>query len=239
MRFVHRSSGLVALLLAGCWQGNYWDRTDGINPRNEPVRIPKNLPPGSTETASRVYSVGQDVLAKNPQLSLRPLFSAIGSNEETVFHSGFSHIYISDGLVKKCRTDAELAGVLCLELGKMVSEREVQVAAQSRDDDRDPLLAPRFSDVAGSSFSADMTQQAELARYQKERPKKRASAPVPPPDPRELAVTFFTKAGYQAEELDRVEPLLRTAERNPKFEKQLNNGPAQEDGGLGIPVPKK
>lgn len=238
MRYLHRSSGLALLLLVGCWQSNYWDRTDGINPRNEPIRIPKDMPPAPTETASRVYAVGQDILAKNPHLSLRPLFTAIGTSEETVFHSGFSVVYISEGLVRKCKTDAELAGILCIELGKMVSEREVQITAENRDDERGPLMAPRMPDVVGGNLAADMTQQAELAQYQKERPKKRPGNPVPPPDPHELAVNFYTKAGYSAEELSRVEPLLRTADRNPKFEKQLNSGlPA--DSGRGIPTPKK
>jgi hypothetical protein len=237
MGAVHRWLMLGFVGATGCWQGGLLDQRDKVNVKNEPVQFPKDLPAAPTESASRVYAVGQTILVKNPQLGLRPLFTAIGSPEETIFHSGFSHIYISEGLIQKCKTDSELAGVLCLELGKMVSEREAQIVLQNRDDEREPLFPPRLPDVVGGGMSADMTSQAELARYQKEYPKKRVGNPTPPPDSKELAARYYTNAGYVAADLTKIEPLLRTAERNPKFEKQLNLGP--QDSGLGIPVPKK
>ena len=225
----------TCFLFLGCWQGNYRDDENSRTANSEPTKLPKNLPPAATETASRVYTIGQEILAKNPQLPVRPLFTTIGSKEETVFHSGNAQVYISEGLVRKLKTDGELSAVLCLELGKMISEREGQLSKQDHREADRPLLPPRMPDVAGSSMGADMTQQAEMARFQQQNPRRNTGVMPPPPNPEFLAKGYLTRAGYNADELTRVQSLLRNAEMNPTFEKQLNLGGAAS--GLGIPSP--
>jgi hypothetical protein len=230
--------GILSLLL-GCWQTDTNRDRGPFGMKMEPVKIPKNLPPASTEAASRVHSIGQQIIAANPKLGVRPLFAAIGVEDETVFHSGSANIFISDGVVKRCKTDGELAAVLCLELGKLVSEREAQIAKEDREEVRDPLLTPRASDVVGGSVAPDLTQQAELARFQKENPRRRTSSQLPPPpDPEFLARGYLSKSGFDPQELDKVKGLLHSAKMNPKYENQINHGiPEGFSSGLGIPTP--
>ena len=49
---------------------------------------------------------------------------------------GTGEVFISEGLVKKCKTDAELAVVLCSELGQMMVEKRSGRAAGR---DREPI----------------------------------------------------------------------------------------------------
>lgn len=173
------------------------------------------------EAAARLDTVGRHVLASNPQIGLKPLFSAIAGPQPEIFHVGTGQVVVTEGLIKQCPTDAQLAAVLCVELGKMVAAREAKADPKARVPERlPPIDVPVGNDNAGLEPSPDLTRLAELGRYEKER--RRPNAPPPlPPDPQMLANQYLTKSGYPPAELDAVAPLLREAAKNNVFEKQF------------------
>src|SRR3546814_14152828 len=71
------------------------------------VRTDKPKPSPATEEASlRVVQVGQKLLAANPQIGLKPLFSTIGPSTagppaEEIFHAGKNQVVITETLVRK------------------------------------------------------------------------------------------------------------------------------------------
>ena len=85
--------------------------------------------PASTDTAARVDTMGRRILAANPGIGGKPMFTTIGAPQSEVFHRGMTDVFVTEGLVREC-TDEQLAAVLCLELAKMVREREAATPAQ-------------------------------------------------------------------------------------------------------------
>jgi hypothetical protein len=204
----------VALLgLAGCLEDDAKSRV-----QNVPVATPANLPPGSQAAATQVYAVGANILAANKDIGVQPVFSTCGRSDLGLAHLGTQQIWISDGLVAKCKTDGELAAVLCSELGRMVSEARVQL--RTNGPDREPTLAPA---VGGDPLAAaDRTALAEQAMYEKQNPHPSRNRDLtPPPDPNELAKQFLFNAKYSADDLRRVSMLLGQARANPQFDKAL------------------
>jgi hypothetical protein len=175
--------------------------------------------PASTTVAARVDKIGHQVLAANPQTGLRPQFFTIGSPQPEIFHRGTGDIDITEGLVNKCTTDAQLAAVLCAELAKMVAEREAVASTRSRRSD-DPLPAVRI----GNDSGPDLTYLAEQAKYRAPAAREPAAAL---PNPQVLARDYLTKSGYPPTELDNVQALLNEAAGNARMEKQFNSGPAR------------
>jgi hypothetical protein len=174
--------------------------------------------PAATATAARVDGLGRALLAANRQLGLQPMFRTIGSPTTEVFHRGTAEIYITEGLVKQCSTDAHLTALLSLELGKMVSEREVLAGPRSLQASQEPPPDVPVGNDFGFSGAPDQTRLAELAKYPAP---ARREAPPPPPDPEVLARAFLQKAGYPPAELDAVLPLVRTAAASNTLERQL------------------
>jgi len=175
--------------------------------------------PASGEAATRVESIGQKLVFSNQQqIGMRPVFLTAGLPTPEIFHRGSSQVIITEGLVKQCPTQGQLAAVLCAELGKMVSEREAVAGPQARNLDRGPP-----EDVAignqNPAYGAggDISHQAELAFYDKQH---RRPALLPP-DPQVLARSYLVKAGYPATELDGVAALLQNASHNTTAAKQL------------------
>jgi hypothetical protein len=187
-------------------------------PAPPPAQV--NYPPANGEAATRVGLVGQKIVAANSQAGVRPLFRTVSAPQAEVFHCGTAEVIITEGLVKQC-TEGQLAALLALELGKMVSEREAQAAVKDQVPDRDPLPAMDIgTDAFSSRGAADMTRQAELARYERQ---KRAAAgrPVAPPDPQALAHRYLLSAGYSAADLQAAEPLIKAAAQNMALERQF------------------
>lgn len=174
--------------------------------------------PATGEWTARVNAVGRTILAANPELGVKPLFGTIASPQPELFHQGTSLICITEGLVKMCKTDSELAALLCLELGRMMSEREARAAPQTRNPEpRPPIEVPIGN--AGQVVAPETSRVGELLKYESER--KRAAKRVAPPDPVALARTYLGRAGYPATALDGVGPLIDAADRNYAIEKQL------------------
>jgi hypothetical protein len=235
-RYSHIGIMASALLIGGCLSDDHGNSKPFGSGLFGSSQTPVNAPPAPTETASRVDSLGRQILAANSSLTIHPLFTAIGTAQPTVFHQGSAQLYVSDGLVKRCKTEGELAAVLCLELGKMVAEQETE-GARSRlhEEDRGPLGPPSGRDVVGARTDPDLTQLAEQSKWEQSRGAgRRSSQPPPPADPHVLARGYLQKAGYNPDELTKVGSLLRAAEMNPQFEQQLGNA-----GGSGLGIPAK
>ena len=183
-----------------------------------PTKTKANYAPAAQEVSLRVDKVGRDILAANNQLGLKPLFATIGAPQPEIFHVETRLVYVTEGLVRQCRSNADLAAVLSLELGKMIAEREARTSPTvRRPEQKMPIQLPVGSGVQGRE--ADLTSVAELARFEKTNPK--ASPTLPRPEPKVLARSILEKAGYQGADLDGVQPLLDAAEKNITFERQV------------------
>jgi predicted Zn-dependent protease len=184
------------------------------------------LPKGSLEAASRVDSIGRQIRGANPDISVDPLFLTIGSPSVTAFHRGTTEIYVSDGVVQRCKTDGELAAVLCNELAKMTVEAQAQGKTKPPPERERP-----FTPSLHRGGDPDQTQLAEQALFERQNPRRRpVDAPVEL-DPGVLAKDYLTKAGFAADDLAKAGTLIRQAEANPSFNQIL----APRSEGLGIP----
>lgn len=217
----------LCLLGAGCFPPESSTQLVPDSPFGSPQAAPPvqrtGYAPAPTDISVRVDQLGRNILAANPQLGVRPLFRTIGSPQVEIFHRGTAEINITEGLVRQCRTDGELAAALCSELGKMVSQREALAGPWKRNSDRE--LPPDV--VIRGDSAADQTRLAELARFDKDR-RPGPNSPALPPDPQVLAKGYLTKAGFPATDFEAVTPLLRAASANAALEKQIvTPGPAR------------
>jgi predicted Zn-dependent protease len=187
------------------------------------VALP-SLPEASLRLAARVDSVGQQLLAANPQIGAKPIFRTIGKPEPEVFHRGADEIYITEGLVRQCPSDGELAAVLAVELGKIVSEREAALPARFREPRPEPIRTPLPGDVVGARFAPDMTDVAAMVKFDRQAPLGTAKRPAPP-NPHVLAEGYLAKAGYSATDLTKVRDVLRTASNYNALERQITAAP--------------
>jgi hypothetical protein len=174
--------------------------------------------PASAELSERVDTVGKKVLKANPQIGLQPLFATIYSESAEIFHVENRVIYVTKGVVDKCKTEPELAAVLAIELGKMVSEREARTSAEIRNpEQRPPIQVPMGNGVQGSG--SDFTTVAELGKFEMNNPK---SSHIPVRlDPNKLAGGYLEKAGFQVTDLDSVRLVLQEADKNIALERGM------------------
>jgi hypothetical protein len=184
-----------------------------------PVKTVSNkAAPAAPETLILVDKIGQALVAANPSIAMKPHFLTITQAEPEIFHQGTSAIFITDGLVKKCATPDQLAAVLSLELGRMVSEREVLTSPEIRNPEkRLPMTVPIGN--AGQFTGLEQLNQAEVAALDCDR--RRPSKRFVPPDPEVLARKYLQAVNVDAKELDAAKPLLAQAEQNYAAEKQL------------------
>ena len=225
---------IVTFGISGCLSNDVdqWGRA-----RKTAIPSRENLPKGSLEAASRVDSIGGQILAANPDITVRPLFLTIGAPAVTAFHRGTTEVYVSDGLVQRCKTDGELAAVLCNELAKMMVEAQAQGKVKPPPE-RDPPFTPRIhNDVAGSQSDPDQTHLAEQALFEKQNPRRRPVNLPPEQDPNVLARGFLTKSGFTADDLSKASVLIRQAEANPAYNQIITTPRSSES--LGIPNSRK
>lgn len=183
-----------------------------------PQRTKVNYAPAAQEVAFRVDRVGQELIAANPQVGLRPLFGTIGSQTPEIFHVGTGALYVTEGLVKQCATDRELGAVLASELGKMVADREAGVSRKLRDPE---VLAPAPLPIGGHGYEgdADPSRVFEMSKFESQHP--RHPRPLARPDPAVVARALLQKAGRLPTDLDAVQSILQAAERNVALEQQF------------------
>jgi hypothetical protein len=225
---LHRMLPLGLLLtVAGCWldeKPNQLIVQPGpFYPAPDVPQIKQLHAPATEAAATRVEEMKQRILAANPQIGMRPLIVTTGSAQPEIFHRGTGQIVVTEGLINECTTDRFLAAVLCLELGKMVAEREAVASVQSRRPDIEPPPELRIgNETAGTFGSPDGGRMIELARYDKAR--RRPSDPPPlPPDPQVLARIYLAKSGFHDADLDAAQPILRKAAANFQLERQMTN----------------
>ena len=188
------------------------------------TKAQSTFPQANIEVAAQVDQLGRKILAANPQIGLRPFFCAIGSQNEEVFHQGGGKVIITEGLVRQCKSEADLAAILARELGKMVSEREALASPDlRRARGLPPIQVEVGRDVGGLMRTDDGMELAELAMYE-----KRGGRPCPlPPDPAVLARIYLKKTGYPEPAFDAAAPLFKAADKNSAWEKQMNVSPAR------------
>jgi len=202
---------LVACGLVGCASFDARDPLAAINPFSPERKFdPSTAPAGNTQAATRADAVASAVIAQcRTELPDKPVVMTWGLKEPMIFHQRSGMLVLSDGLVERCRTDDELAAVICYELGKMAAEQADRGPVRG---DSDTPPAPRLSaDVVGGGYSPDMTRLAEEAKYSRRAPR---SSREPRPDPRTLAQNFYTRTGHNADDFARVESLVKEAEDN-------------------------
>jgi hypothetical protein len=214
------------LLIGGCFPLVEGDKTTALVSNNPfgaepppPAPTKANYAPADERVSRRVDKIGRDLLAANKQIGLKPLFATIGVEQPEVFHIETNMVYVTEGLVKQCRTDAELAALLSVELGRMVAEREARTSPEVRNPDKmPPIRVPVGNNAQGRE--TDFTTVAELSRFEKANPKT-PSRTLPRPDSMKLARVYLENAGYQAADLDSVNPLLQAAEKNIALERHF------------------
>lgn len=178
--------------------------------------------PVPQEQAARVNAIGEKLLKANPQIGVRPMFRTIGVPQPEIFHHGVGEIDITEGLVKQCATDGQLAAVLSAELGKMIAERELLAGPQARQPEAAPPINVPVGDLNNGMMNApDLTNLAELGKWERQN-RRPNNVPAPPPDPQLLARTYLTRAGYSVRELDEVGPMLQQATGNTTLARQLS-----------------
>jgi hypothetical protein len=198
-------------------------------PPLQTLKMPEN--PAAAETAVRVAHIGQKLLAANPKAGLQPLFTTVGVDWEEIFHRGEREVVITEGLVKRCKNDGQIAALLAQELARMAAEREALHGTSAAGTTKGPPPAVLVGgDAAGTFGSPDGTRLAELGKYARDRKPTRLSL-APETDP--LARQYLSNAEFPSAALDDVQPLLRAARKNARMERQM--GPAAE-GTVNVPL---
>jgi hypothetical protein len=178
----------------------------------------------SEKDAVRVVTLGRKIVEDNPQIGRQVAFTPIGAPEPEIFHRlnhDCAEVVLTEGLVRQCKTDGELAAVLCQELGKIASEQVALLRTTRNAQDRPPMMDPHVgNDIGGTFGQANGMDQIILARAEANRRQPRQPLP-PPPAPDKLARLYLQNAGYSAANLDTVAPLLRSAEQNNTWEQQM------------------
>src|SRR5262245_1437369 len=211
MRIPLHGLALVAGGLTGCASFDARDPFAALNPFGSERRFDPNAAPvANTQAATRADAVASAVIAQcRTELPDKPLIMTIGVNDAMIFHERAGRLVLSDGAVERGRTDDELAAELCHERGKMAVEQAEKGAVRG---DSDAPPAPRLAaDVVGGGYSPDMTRLAEEAKFSRRAPR---SPREPRPDPRTLALNFYSRSGHNTDDFARVESLLREAEDN-------------------------
>lgn len=203
------TGGACLTTVSGCLHDTAGGITDSLSRDHKPK--PSKFSPASLQIAQRVENLGRRIIDQNTFTGLDPLFHTIGVPEPMLFHRGPSELFISEGLVKKCKTEDDLAAVLCSELAQMMAERRT---ARGVGRDRDTLTD---TGQPGGAFTASGTQAAELTPGDK----LRDTAAPAPADVTAMGKQLLTGAGFDPDHLDRVGPLLSQSDRGEILRKQL------------------
>jgi hypothetical protein len=238
-----RLAGLALLALSGCVPLQLHPDSDLAQVPTSPFapsvvqtvkRAKMNYAPAAQEIGWRVDAVGRKLLAANAAAGLHPLFATIGAPDPEIFHPDLSIVYVTEALVRQCRSESELAAVLASELGKMVSEREAATSRATRLAVAEPPMHLPIGSQ-GNPLAADPTYFVEIAKFEQEHPKSARNRVLAPPDPRAIARTILDRAGFQPADLDSARPLLQAAERNCTLERQFKGIVSPDTGNAWHP----
>jgi hypothetical protein len=196
--------GLFVLIAAicsssGCELLRVFDRP--IEPPGKKIKMPESpeIPAKTYQIGQRVDELGQNILTLNTFPGINPLFHTVGVKELVLFHRGTGELFISEGLVEKCKTDEELAAVLCHEMGRMKAEKQAAL--------RVGLDRVGIREVGSTDNPAKPLASADPA--------------IEVGDPDGLARQLMTGAGFDPTTLERVAPLVRDASKNFALRTQM------------------
>jgi hypothetical protein len=213
---------LLGLALVGCWSERSARRvspSDVVRAKVDPQLLQANL-----EACTRVFTVGQKILAANPELPQRLIFRAVGHPSPEIFHQGNSAIVVTQKLVDMCPTENELAALLCVELGRMVVEREALAPLAARQPEpRSPIDPVQIRATVGVA-NPDEFRLRENAHYEAEQ-RRQVSGTISLPDPMALARRYMQRAGYSNDSIDRIKPILKLAGEHSDLEQQMRSIP--------------
>jgi len=198
---------------------------DPVGKNWEKVKTPNDpkVPLAHLETTERVEQLVRRIVTQNAFTGLEPIIYTMGVPESALFHRGTQELFISEGLVKKCKTEAELAAVLCTELGQMVAEKR-GVKRTGGDRDTIPDSALPGGAMVGGGTPADPGREAEIAFHERRHP--RGARTAGGDNPAKLSRELLKGAGFDEAEFDRVEPLVRQSERGSALRKQMSDSAA-------------
>jgi hypothetical protein len=223
-RLVTLTAGVTFLLSTGCAHDDWSvQKALGLDVRNSTpgTKNAVTISPADLKVAERVELVGRKILVQNTFSGLdsaETFFRTIGAKENVLFHDGAS-VVISQGLVEKCQSDAELAAVLCVELGQMLNEKR-NAKAVGRAIDPIPDASFGGNTLFPGGTAEDAGRQVEMRLHEKQFPRTANNTADATASAREL----LKGAGYSPAELDRVEGLIkesRQSSRNEALKKQL------------------
>ena len=150
-------------------------------PGNRRRRHPRR--PGRPETA-----------AGQPPDRVASRLRTAGRPEPEIFHRGPGEIFVTEGLIAQCKTDAQLAALLALELAECWSTEALAGPDAHRAERLPPLQSGVGADANSAFGQADGVHAYEMYKYEKEQ--RQPKTPTPLPDPKILAGTYLTRAGY-------------------------------------------
>src|SRR5262245_7357789 len=207
-RFAALAAGAALLFSTGCTHDGQWSVQKALglddNPQHRVATPnPKTLPPASLATSQRVDELGRKLVAQNTFCGFepgKPLFMVTGHKEAILFHRGTDELIISEGIVEKCQSEAELAAVLCWEMGQMVAEKRT-AKALGREVDPIPDANYGGGPIFPGGTAVDAGQMANLAFHERKFP--RTVSRPDPVDAAETARELLKGSGYSPAELDR------------------------------------
>lgn len=213
--------GIAAALASfGCASDGEWSvrKLFGLNDPFHPSM--DKYPKADYALNMRVEDLGKRIIEQNTFTGINPLFTTIGVPESVLFHRGPDELFISEGLVRQCKTEPELAAVMCSELGQMVAEKR---AARRAGIDRDGI--PEVAITGGATPSSgggnpyDPGMQLQMAMADR---RARTSTVANPVDAANQARLLLKGAGFDPAVLDQVQPMLKQSERGVKIQTQMS-----------------
>ncbi len=204
----------LAVASAGCADVLCDRSVNGIV--NKEVKTP-TVTAASVESAARVDKVGRQLLAGSPFLGVDVSFQSIGQPEPELFHRDAQGLFISEGLVQKCKTNEQLAGVLASEIGQMVAEMRMT----DRMDLPEPMPAAALGPKLDGSTDFDPGRAMELAKFEKSTRSPAEKKLWATSDPKTIAKKLLKDAGFDPKLLEEVAPLIKEAGRHQTIAKQL------------------
>lgn len=163
------------------------------------------MSPAVAAAQARVKPLVDRLLAENRNLGLKPAFLITDQPEPVVQRREFERVFLSEGLVRSCTSDGQLAGLLALQLADLYVARRQQMQSDLAANGRNPPPTVTMIREYGSIGNPDMIHLAEIAILGLD---KRAPRSEPCPEAHRVAAEILVKAGYSEQELAAALPLL-------------------------------
>jgi hypothetical protein len=234
IRLTAPAAGVALVLSTGCMHDDDaaghnalgWKPPPGsvVTPTSREKEMAK-LAPADKVIQERVATLGRDILTRNVFPGVDAIFTTLGVKESVLFHVG-SKLYISQGLVEKCPSDGELAGLLCYEMGHMVAEIRT-AKALGRNVDAVPEVTTEDQVLFPGGKPVEVAQQGE--RPPRDNQPSRPGSRPELPDPTAIARDLLKGANYSPAELDQIEPLLKLSPRSDQLRRQFGGSAPAPD----------